>query len=130
VRALRFPRLWIAVGWLLVAGLVASSLLPVPVEIPEVRYGDKLVHVVTYLLLMGWFAQIWSSRRALSAHAWFLVFLGVVLELLQGLTPARTPDAFDALANAGGVLLGWLMAFTPASGLLQRLEPGPRAATP
>jgi hypothetical protein len=34
----------------------------------------------------------------------------MVIELLQGLTPDRMPDPLDALANSGGVLLGWLAA--------------------
>jgi glycopeptide antibiotics resistance protein len=37
-----------------------------------------------------------------------VVLFGAAIELLQGLTPDRLPDALDALANSGGVLLGWL----------------------
>ena len=122
MRALRFPYWWIAVGWLLVAGLVAASLMTLPVEVPRLGFTDKLVHLVAYLLVMAWFAQIWSSPRALSAHAWFLVLLGVVLELLQGSSGDRTADPLDAMANGCGVLLGRLTALTRASGLLKRLE--------
>jgi glycopeptide antibiotics resistance protein len=39
-----------------------------------------------------------------------IVLLGIGIELLQGLTPNRQPDVLDALANSGGVLLGWLAA--------------------
>jgi len=122
VRPLRFASLWVAVGWLLVAGLVAVSLVTVPVEAPKLPFVDKLAHLVVYLLVMAWFAQIWSSWRALSAHACFLVLLGVALELLQGASGHRSAEAVDAVANAAGVLLGTLTARTPASGLLARLE--------
>jgi VanZ family protein len=122
VRSLRFAHQWIAVGWLLVAGLVAASLLTAPGEAVVLRYADKPAHVVAYLLVMAWFVQIWRSRRVLFAYACFLVLLGVALELLQATTGQRTADAFDAMANSGGVLLGWLTARTPASGLLERLD--------
>ena len=39
-----------------------------------------------------------------------VVLFGIAIEGLQGLTPARQPDLLDALANSGGVLLGWLAA--------------------
>lgn len=122
MRPLRFARQWIAVGWLLVGGLVTVSLVRLPFEIGADRAADKLAHVFAYLLVMGWFAQIWTARRALAAHAVFLVALGLLLELLQALTAYRTLDGKDALANAGGVLLGALSARTPAASLLARLE--------
>lgn len=122
MRALHFAYHWIAVGWLLVAALVAASLVTVPIEVAGLGLADKLVHLAAYLLVMAWFAQIWSSPPLLFAHAFFLVLLGVVLELLQGASGYRTADAVDAMANAGGVLLGWLTVRTPASGLLERLE--------
>jgi hypothetical protein len=122
VRALRYVHCWTAVGWLLVGGLVAGSLATPPIEVTPPRFVDKLVHLVAYLLVMAWFAQIWRSRRVLCVHACFLVLLAVGLELLQGFTASRTPDAFDAMASAGGVLLGSLTALTPLSGLLERLE--------
>jgi VanZ family protein len=122
MRPLRFANLWIGVGWLLVAGLVVTSLAKLPFDLESPRYSDKLAHVLAYLLVMGWFAQIWTARRLLLGHAAFLVALGVALELLQGGTGYRTADVFDAMANAVGVLLGALSARTRAASLLAGLE--------
>ena len=109
-------------GWLLVAALVAVSVGTVPSDLPETTHADKVAHLLAYMLVMGWFAQIWSSRSALFVHACFLVVLGIGLEMLQGSTDHRTADPLDALANAAGVVLGWLAARTPASRRLERLE--------
>lgn len=122
MRALRFARRWIAVGWVLVVGLAVGSLGPVSVPTMGLSFADKVVHLTAYLVVMAWFAQIWVSPRALAAHALFLVLLGVGLEVLQAGTAHRTADAFDAIANTCGVLLGGLTAATPAAGLLERLE--------
>jgi hypothetical protein len=129
MRSLRFAPCWIAIGWTLVAGLVVASLVTVPDEVRELGSVDKLVHVVLYLLVMAWFVQIWSAQRVILAYAAFLVVLGIVLEILQGAGGHRTADGLDAVANAGGVVLGWMTSRTPVSGLLERLEgrlPTPR----
>lgn len=122
MRVLHFARGWIAVGWLLVACITVASLVPPPAVTPGLPFVDKLVHLAAYLFVMAWFAQIWSSRRALAAHAFFLILLGVILELLQGSLGHRSADAVDAIANVGGVLLGRLTTRPPGSGLLERLE--------
>lgn len=122
VRQLRFSRPWIAIGWLLVAGVTTASLVTVPVEAPAYPFVDKLLHLLAYLVVMGWFAQIWSSRGTLAAHAGGLIALGIALELVQGSLSHRSADAFDAIANALGVVLGTLTTRPPESGLLERLE--------
>ncbi len=61
---------------------------------------------------MFWWAQLVIQKRWKLAVA--VVLFGGVIELLQGLTPDRQPELLDALANIGGVLLGWLAArFVP-----------------
>jgi len=122
VRPLRFGPCWIAVGWLLVAGLVSGSLVAVPDDLPGFGPGDKLLHVGAYLLVMAWFVQVWSSGRVLLGHALFLVALGVLLELLQGAGGYRTADHLDALANGVGIVLGWLTSRTKVTGLLRGVE--------
>lgn len=122
MRSLRFSRVWIAIGWLLVAGITTASLVTVPVEAPSFPFVDKILHLLVYLVVMGWFAQIWASRRALAAHAAVLIALGIVLELVQGALSHRSADAVDAVANALGVVLGALTTRPPGSSLLERTE--------
>jgi VanZ family protein len=100
-------RLWRAGGWLGVAITLVVSLMPPPLN-DSGAHTDKLVHLAGYAVLMFWWAQLVVERRWRLALA--VVAFGIGIELLQGLTPSRQPDALDALANSAGVLLGWLAA--------------------
>ena len=99
-------RLWRAVGWLGVAAALVLSLTPPLLN--ESSGHDKIVHLAGYAVLMFWWAQLVVERRWRLALA--VVLFGAAIELLQGLTPDRQPDVFDALANSLGVLIGWLAA--------------------
>ena len=99
-------RLWKTVGWLGVATALVLSLIPPFLN--ERGHSDKIVHLSGYAALMFWWAQVVVRQRWKLAVA--VVLFGVAIELLQGLTPNRQPDVLDALANTGGVLLGWFVA--------------------
>ncbi len=99
-------RIWKTFAWLGVAAALVLSLTP-PV-LNEAGHTDKIVHLSGYAVLMFWWAQLVVERRWRLALA--VVLFGAAIELLQGLTPDRDPDVLDALANTGGVLLGWLAA--------------------
>jgi hypothetical protein len=100
-------RVWKTFGWLGVAAALVLSLTP-PI-LNEPGHTDKIVHLSGYAVLMFWWAQLVVERRWRLALA--VVAFGAAIELLQGLTPDRQPDVLDALANTGGVLLGWLAAW-------------------
>ena len=100
-------RLWRAGGWLGIGVTLVVSLMP-PALGNDDSHTDKVAHLFGYALLMFWWAQLVTRRRWKLALA--VVVFGVGIELLQGLTPDRLPDPADALANAAGVLLGWLAA--------------------
>lgn len=109
--------IWRWLGWLGVVVTLVVSLIP-PMLDESGGYTDKIVHLTGYAVLMFWWTQLVTVRRWRLAVA--VVLFGAIIELLQGLTPARRPDLLDALANGGGVLLGWLAArFLP--NLPQRL---------
>jgi len=100
-------RLWRAGGWLGTVITLVVSLMP-PTLGNDDTHLDKIVHLLGYALLMFWWAQLVPQRRWKLAIV--VVAFGIAIELLQGLTPDRLPDPLDALANTGGVLLGWLAA--------------------
>ena len=106
-RRINWARLWRVGGWLGVVVTLVVSLTP-PVLNESGGHTDKLVHLAGYAVLMFWWAQLVTRRRWKLALA--VVLFGLAIELLQGLTPARQPDALDALANSAGVLVGWLAA--------------------
>ncbi len=98
---------WLAAGWLGVILTLALSLMPPALDVSG-GHSDKLVHLAGYALLTFWWAQLVTRQRWKLAVA--IVLFGLAIEGLQGLTPDRLPDVLDALANSGGVLIGWFSA--------------------
>ena len=117
---LKYPKFWLATGWLLVALSIAGSVLPVEPDAPVFRF-DKLVHGATYMLLMIWFAGIYRpGRYAIIASC--LVLLGLALEGVQALLPLRFFDVADLVANISGVVAGLILALLVLKGWCQRFE--------
>lgn len=117
------PTLWLSIwgfGWLL---CIVLSLIPPPplsVQVPE---SDKFGHFLAYGLLSAWAVWIFASGGHRLRAAFALCALGVALEIAQGLlTPHRQLDGSDALADALGVIAGWIIAAGPARGLLQAID--------
>ena len=113
-------RLWLALGWLIVAAIVYFSLFKLVVA-TDIEGGDKLHHFLAYGGLMAWWAQLYLSRAARLKLALAFIALGGAMELAQGLTPDRYPEWLDLAANTAGVLLGWLASPPRLPNFYQRL---------
>jgi len=109
VGELKARGLWLPLGWGLVCLVIYLSLATAPVELP-LEQGDKLSHVLAYLVLMSWFANLYASPRDRLGFALGFVLLGVGLEFAQGFVGYRSFETADMGANAVGVALGWLLA--------------------
>lgn len=121
VPELRYPWLWWALGWLLVAGVCVGSLLPRS-AVPEIfRFADKLQHAGAYLLLTVWFGGIVGRSKHLPLAA-ALIVLGAMLDALQSRVPFRTFSLTDIAANAGGVVAGLLLLWLWLDGWCRRVE--------
>ena len=118
------PRCWLGLwlfGWLLC--VVLSMIPPPPVPMPGLPAGDKLGHVLAYALLSAWAVWIFAGSRHHRRAALALCALGIALEFAQGgLTRGRMMEGWDVVADALGVLAGWLLAAGPARGLLQAID--------
>jgi VanZ family protein len=117
---LRYPKIWVGLGALLLLGVITGSLVPAQV-IEEIKLGDKLEHMGSYFVLMFWFGGMWPRSR----QVWVAVglcLLGVVLDLLQGLTPTRTLDPADMAANGLGVVFALALTLSLLTGWCQRVE--------
>ena len=114
---------WLLVGWLFVCWVAYQSLTPSPIQTPGVKFGDKLGHFSAYFLMMAWFAQLYM-RRSHVRFLVFFIFLGIVIEILQGQTTYRLFEYADMVANALGATVAWLLAGSSLgfAKLLQRLE--------
>lgn len=123
--SLRFMKLWLGIGWTLIIAVIVASLMP-PTPINEVLFnlphGDKVGHFMAYLILMGWFAQIYHDPRHRFRYMIGFLLLGVILEILQGLSGLREADWKDIVANSLGVLLAWQLAKTHLAYLLISIE--------
>ena len=113
--------LWLAIAWSLVGTVTYLSLAPLAVPLPA-EGGDKYAHIATYAVLMFWFAQIYNGVRPRIAIAVGLAALGVGLEYLQGYTGYRTFEYADMVANAAGVVVGWLIAPPRTPNFLVRVD--------
>ncbi len=117
---LRYPKLWLALGWLLVVGVAVGSL--VPGELLEaVTLSDKLMHAGSYFLLMVWFGGLYPKRLHPLVGV-VLLALGIALDLLQGLTETRSLDVRDMLADLWGIVAGLALSMTLLEGWCQWLE--------
>lgn len=118
---LKFKMLWLLVGYGLIAYIIYSSLTPDPITM-DVSYFDKYAHTFGYFVLMGWFTQIYQTARVRLICFALFVSMGIGLEFAQDLTGYRYFDVYDMLANSLGVVLAWLLAFTPFSKLLHWVD--------
>jgi hypothetical protein len=117
---LRFPWLWLAVGWALAAGVGIGTLMPGD-AFGDISAFDKALHAGSYFLLMVWFAGVYDARRHIPI-AVVLIAAGLALDLLQNLTETRTFSPADVLANSVGVAVGLALARLGLGGWCLRIE--------
>jgi VanZ family protein len=107
---------------------LAFSLMPGGPPMP-VHVWDKVEHLTGYFVMMAWFTGLYPPERY-PAIALRLVLFGILIEGLQALTPTRTAELGDALANATGIGLAYLAARAGlgrwALGLERLIGLGPR----
>ena len=89
--------------------IVYLSLTPAPPSVGGVNVWDKAAHFTAYLLLCGWFLQIYRRGRARLWVAVSAIGLGAGLEVLQGLGGVRYFEFADMLANSLGAFAGVLV---------------------
>ncbi len=102
-------RLWLALGWAMVAAIVYGSVMHSPPSL-GFEQSDKLEHLGGYGMLMFWFCQLYRARRVRIGYALGFVALGVALEFVQGWLGYRDFEVADMVADAAGVAFGWGLA--------------------
>ena len=118
---MRYRRLWVIAGWLILAAIIWLSIMPSPPD-PGFEDGDKLGHVLAYGLLTFWFCQLHAARRIQLAFAAGFIALGIGLEFVQGALGYRSHDEYDMVSNAVGVIAGWAVARAGGSHVFARIE--------
>lgn len=118
---LRVRPLWLLLGWTIVFLIVYLSLTPASVELP-MGQGDKIGHVLAYATLMSWFANLYEASAQRLKLAIGFIARGVSLEFLQRWTGYRAFEVADMVADAIGVVAGWILAPPRLSNYLRWLE--------
>lgn len=117
---LRLRKLWFTFGILLLLIVAILSLTPVPMDGPE--NFDKIVHVLLYVFLSGWFSLLVAKPGNLWWSFTLLAVYGFIMEVLQGMTGYRSFEVADAIANSIGAALGVLVYFSRLRAVLIRVD--------
>ena len=122
MRELRFIKLWLSLGYALVAFIIFISLMPSPPAFSGFPGIDTLEHLLAYTIIMLWFGFIYLPGSAYRNLGLSLIMVGLILEIIQGESGYRTLEYFDMLANTLGVLFGRLLSKTSLSSVLVHVE--------
>jgi len=91
-------------------GIAILSLLP-PKSIEKIGENDKINHFIAYSVLSLNFGLVIKKFKTHLYCLPLLIAYGMLLELCQGFIPGREPSWLDALANSGGVCVGFVILF-------------------
>jgi VanZ family protein len=92
------------IAFYLASALVGALSLTPSAALPPVTIGDKAEHAIAYVALAVLGGA--TSERGILRTILGLAAFGITLEFLQALSPGRSPDALDALADIMGACLG------------------------
>lgn len=117
---------WVTLGAALMAAVAALALLPAARQLNAMALalpqGDKLLHVLAFAMLMGWWGNLYHrARQRLGVAAACLVF-GLLIECAQWPHDPEDASVWDLAADALGLALGALLLRTPLAGVLARAE--------
>ncbi len=108
---LAYRKLWLFVAVMLLVLILYLSMTSKP-YLPTPGHSDKLYHFLAYMVLMGWWLQLFQQRISRLILALVFIAMGVGIEVMQSYHPLRYFDVWDMLANTSGVVLAWLLGFT------------------
>ncbi len=122
LRPFRRPQLWLVLWLLMLLAVILLSLVPAP-PIPKVLTSGKFDHFIAYFVLSACVVQLCADRGLQCITGFYLIGLGIGLELAQGLmTDYRDMSIYDAFVDGAGVALGFATTWTPLAGLLLRID--------
>jgi len=119
---MHYKKLWIALGICYITFVIAGSLLRVPAIEISVDHTDKIIHFFLYFILVGWFIQLYKKLSTRLIILCAAIALGLLMEALQSLTPYRSFDLIDQLANSIGAISAFLLAATRFDLLLSTFD--------
>lgn len=119
--AVRHPRLWLVIGWMLIAAMLIVCLMPAS-SLPQTGVSDKFEHSIAYAVLSLWFAGLYPRSRYV-VIALGLFAMGVAIEWAQGaMHVGRQSDYHDVIANTLGIVAGLVLAALWLGGWAERID--------
>lgn len=119
---MHYRTLWLSLGALYIALILAASLLRTPdIELP-VSHTDKIIHFLMYFILVAWFAQLYKKPHHRTVILIAAVLLGIAIENIQGITDYRSFDNLDIVANTCGAFCAFLLSRTSFDSLLSPID--------
>ena len=100
----------LTIGWLLVAFVIFLSLMPLSVQLSDIKSGDKWGHFIAYFTITTWFCWLYQKKWVKNLYAIGFIIMGGVLEVLQHLSGIRTLDVNDFHMNTLGVIVGFIFS--------------------
>jgi VanZ family protein len=112
-QSLHFAVLFWVVG---ILGVMSLGLAPHFPSLPA--GGDKILHASAFLALMIWPVLLLPRMGMIAFSAFFLLFCGTLLEVLQGFVPGRESSGADLFADVIGICAGLLLGYC-----IRKIEP-------
>lgn len=111
---LRHLKGWRIAGLLLLCLSLVAALMPAfwPLDHDQRRWlldTDKWLHAIGFALLAIWFSGQYSRAKYWQLGCGLVVF-GALIEILQRMVSYRTAELMDLAADAGGIVVGLLIA--------------------
>jgi VanZ family protein len=119
---LRWHVPWVALGALIMAWVLWMALQPDPDITLAIPQGDKILHATTFTCLMGWWGNVYRSRRGRLGSVLLCLAFGIFIEFAQWLDPPRDADVWDVVADSVGIALALLLLRTPLARVLLAVE--------
>jgi VanZ family protein len=98
---------WTPLFWCCAAAILILALIPGGTPLPSTGW-DKSNHLLAFSVLT------FLGRLAFQKQGWrillFMISYGILIELLQALTPTRFAEPADVFADALGAVAGYFMA--------------------
>ncbi|OVZ59719.1 VanZ family protein [Pigmentiphaga sp. NML080357] len=108
---------WKPLFWATALGILVLSLLPPATPMPTTGW-DKTNHLLGFATLAA------LARFAYPGPAWprlpGLLAFGALIEVLQSLTPNRSAEWTDLIADGLGIAIGWGLAWFATAGIQRR----------
>ena len=125
---LNHSRQWRIASVVMMLLVLASALMPAVWFFDDrasmlswLKYSDKWLHALTFLILSLWFAGQYRPRSYWRIAVGLMVF-GLLIEFCQLLVSYRMADLADVGANTIGIVVGLLVALAGLGGWCLRVE--------